>query len=64
MFAGVGMFGYVARDALGGGPNLVCTCLLLSLFQMCAEGIPLGRRLFLTLDNTTGENKCECAAGI
>lgn len=55
--AGVGMLVYVARAALGGGPNLVCTVLYLSLMMHVQLGRPLGHRLHLQLDNTTAENK-------
>lgn len=55
--AGVGMLATVARIALGGGPNLVCTVLMLSLMAMVERGHSLGARLMLILDNTTGENK-------
>lgn len=55
--AGVGMFAFLAREALGGGPNLVCTVLLLTLYAHIEFGRPLGTKLHLQLDNTTAENK-------
>lgn len=51
------MLASVARVALGGGPNLVCTVLMLCLTSMMDRGIPIGGKLMLILDNTTGENK-------
>lgn len=51
------MLMFVARAALGGGPNLVCTVLLLTIVAHVSLGRPLGRRLHLQLDNTTAENK-------
>lgn len=51
------MLMYVARAALGGGPNLVCTVLLLTIVTHISLGRPLGRRLHVQLDNTTAENK-------
>ena len=56
--AGAGMFAFVARAALGGGPNLVATVLMVVLGRLAASGYHLGLRLMLILDNTTGENKC------
>lgn len=55
--AGVGMLATVARAALGGGPNLVCTVLMLCLMAMTERKATLGARLMLVLDNTTAENK-------
>lgn len=55
--AGVGMFVYIAREALGGGPNLVGTVLIMSLLAHIEHGRPLGRKLHLQLDNTSAENK-------
>lgn len=55
--AGVGMLASVARAALGGGANLVCTVLMLCLMSMMERGASIGARLMLILDNTTGENK-------
>ena len=55
--AGVGMMTYVARACLGGGANLVCTCLMLALFCHVRLGRPLGNEFHLQLDNTTAENK-------
>ena len=56
--AGAGMYAFVARAALGSGPNLVATCLMITLSRLVASGFTLGLRLMLVLDNTTGENKC------
>lgn len=55
--AGVGMMAYVARSCIGGGANLVCTVLMLTLFCHVRLGRPLGDELHLQLDNTTAENK-------
>lgn len=62
--AGVGMLAYIAHAALGGGPNLVCTVLLLTLFHHVAVGRPLGSRLHVQLDNTTAENKNVTLIGV
>lgn len=62
--AGVGMFVFVAHMALGGGPNLVATVLLLTLFHHFELGRPLGGRLHLQLDNTTAENKNNVIIGV
>lgn len=55
---------YVARAALGGGANLVCTVLVLALAAHAALGRPLGRQLHLQLDNTTAENKNRTLIGL
>lgn len=55
--AGVGMHVFIAHAAIGGGANLVCTVLLLTLLKRVELGRPLGSILHLQLDNTTGENK-------
>ena len=62
--AGAGMFAFVAHHALGGGPNLTCTVLLLVLGRLVASGATLGLRLMLILDNTTGENKCHAVIAV
>lgn len=62
--AGVGMYIFLAREALGGGPNLVCTVLLLSLRAHINVGRPLGAKLHLQLDNTTAENKNNTVLGL
>ena len=62
--AGVGMMVYIARACIGGGPNLVCTALMLSLFCHLELGRPLGHVLHLQLDNTTAENKCLCVIAV
>lgn len=51
------MLVFIAHAALGGGPNLVCTVLILTLAVHVQLKRPLGRRLHLQLDNTTSENK-------
>ena len=56
--AGVGMYAFVARAALGSGPNVVMTAMLLTLQAMFQAGDVLGACLMLILDNTAGENKC------
>lgn len=55
---------FLAREALGGGPNLVCTVLLLSLRAHIELGRPLGTKLHLQLDNTTAENKNSTVLGL
>lgn len=55
--AGLGMMAYVARSCIGGGANLVCTVLMLSLFCHAKLGRRLGHVLHVQLDNTTSENK-------
>lgn len=62
--AGVGMLAYIAHMALGGGPNLVATVLLLTLAHHVEAGRPLGARLHLQLDNTTAENKNNVIIGV
>lgn len=62
--AGFGILASIARVALGGGPNLVCTVLMLALMQMVEKGVPLGARLMLILDNTTAENKNTIVIGV
>ena len=59
MDAGLGMRIFIAHESVGGGPNLVATVLYLSLLAHAASGRPLGRKLFVQLDNTCGENKCQ-----
>ena len=53
------MMVFIARAGLGGGANLVCTVLMLSLFTHVGLGRILGAELHLQLDNTTAENKNE-----
>lgn len=48
---------FIAREALGGGPNLVCTVLVLAIRAHLEAGRPLGTKLHLQLDNTSSENK-------
>lgn len=57
------MFVFVARAALGGGANLICTVLMLTLSAHVVLGRPLGKRLHLQLDNTTSENKNKTLLG-
>lgn len=61
---GVGMYVYLAREALGGGPNLVGTVLVLSLHAHIEYGRPMGTKLHLQLDNTTAENKNTTILGL
>lgn len=58
------MYVFLAREALGGGPNLVCTVLLLSLRAHIDLERPLGTKLHLQLDNTTAENKNSTVLGL
>lgn len=58
------MYIFLAREALGGGANLVCTVLLLSLRTHIELGRPLGTKLHLQLDNTTAENKNNTVLGV
>lgn len=60
---GLGMLVYIARSALGGGANLTCTVLMLTLTLHVKLGRPLGRELHLQLDNTTSENKNKTVLG-
>lgn len=55
---------FIAHAALGGGPDLVCTVLMLTLAAHVALNRPLGRRLHLQLDNTTSENKNKTVLGL
>ena len=58
MIAGIGMLCFVAHQRMGGGANLSCTSLYLSLLYMAANNYPLGPQFRLLLDNTCSENKC------
>jgi hypothetical protein len=58
MVAGVGMLCFVAHQRMGGGANLSCTSIYLTLLYMVANGRVLGSQFRLLLDNTTSENKC------
>lgn len=51
------MLVFMASAAIGGGANLVCTVLWLSLHSHIGSGRPLGMKLHLQLDNTSAENK-------
>lgn len=63
--AGYGMHMFIARSALGGGPNLVATALVLALFNRVEHSDrPLGSSLRVQLDNTCGENKCTTIIGV
>eukprot|EP00965_Chrysotila_dentata_P256051 6212419-Pleurochrysis_carterae.AAC.2 len=58
MVSGVGFMAYVAcASAVGGGPNLVLTALLLVFEKTAQTNGQLGSRLHVELDNTCGENK-------
>ena len=59
MVAGVGLFAYLARAAVGSGANLVCTCFHLTLLYMSDNNIPIGAKAVFEIDNTVGENKCD-----
>eukprot|EP00965_Chrysotila_dentata_P149430 4934947-Pleurochrysis_carterae.AAC.2 len=61
MVSGVGFMAYVACSALGVGPNLVLTVLLLVLEKVAQTKGKLGSRLHVQLDNTCGENKDKTA---
>lgn len=52
------MLCFIAHQRLGGGANLSCTCIYLTLLHMVEHGHTLGSRLQLLLDNTCSENKC------
>eukprot|EP00965_Chrysotila_dentata_P065302 2163938-Pleurochrysis_carterae.AAC.1 len=54
MVAGAGYFVYIARYALGSCTNMVLTVLVLALQK---GSRPLGARLHVQLNNTSGENK-------
>ena len=58
MSAGLGMYAYVAAEALGAGPNLSLTVLYLTLLVHAASSRPLGLRLNVLMDNTGSDNKC------
>jgi hypothetical protein len=58
MMAGIGMLCFLTHTRLGGGPNLSCTCVFLTLLYMVENDHTLGSRLELLLDNTNAENKC------
>lgn len=57
LMAGTGMRAYLARSALGGGPNLSLTVLYLGLMSLVAAGRPLGTLFNVLLDNTGEANK-------
>lgn len=57
LLAGHGMRAYVARAALGGGPNLSLTVLYLGLIALVESGRPLGTVFNVLLDNTGEANK-------
>ena len=52
MMGGIGMLCFVTHCRLGGGPNLSCTSLFLTLLYMVKNGHTLGSRLQVLLDNT------------
>jgi hypothetical protein len=64
MDAGLGSRVFVAHESVGGGPNLVATVLYLSLLKHAASARPLGKKLFVQLDNTCGENKCQAILAV
>lgn len=55
---GYGMNCYIVHESVGGGANLSCTTIYLTLLDMVMSGRPLPEELHLQLDNTTSENKC------
>ena len=55
---GYGMNCYLVHESVGGGANLSCTCIYLTLLDAHKAGRPLPEELHLQLDNTVGENKC------
>jgi hypothetical protein len=55
---GYGMNCYLVHESVGGGANLSCTCIYLTLMDAHKAGRPLPEELHLQLDNTVGENKC------
>lgn len=57
LMAGVGMKAYVARSALGSGPDLSLTVLYLGLMTLSALGHPFGTVFNVLLDNTGEANK-------
>ena len=57
MMAGIGMLCFVAHQRLGGGSNLSCTCVYMTLLYMHEHKHKIGRLFRLLLDNTTGDNK-------
>ena len=57
MMAGFGMLCFIAHERLGGGANLSCTCVYLTLLYMKDKKYKIGRLFRLLLDNTTGDNK-------
>lgn len=57
LMAGIGMRAYLARSALGGGPNLSLTVLYLGLIALVDAGRPLGTIFNVLLDNTGEANK-------
>ena len=57
MVAGKGMYAYLVRAGLGGGSNLACTCLYLTLLELVQQKQPIGAHINVLLDNTGAENK-------
>ena len=51
---GWGMMAFLAHESLGGGPNLMLTCLHLTLLEHVNSGRVLGEVLHCQMDNTTG----------
>ena len=52
---GYGMMAFCAHESLGGGANLMLTCLHLTLLAHVASGRSLGEVLHCQMDNTTGK---------
>ena len=55
---GYGVNCYVVHESVGGGANLACTCIYLTLLDALEAGRPPPEELQFNLDNTTSENKC------
>ena len=56
---GFGMLAFCAHESLGGGANLMLTCLHLTLLAHHMSGRVLGEVLHCQMDNTTGEMKTQ-----
>ena len=58
MIAGIGMLCFIVHQRMGGGANLSCTSLYLTLLYMVENNYAIGSQFRLLLDNTCSENKC------
>ena len=54
---GWGMMAFLAHESVGGGANLMLTCVHLTLLAHQDSDRPLGYLLHLQMDNTTSEMK-------